>query len=155
MAKILVQSKSKIVVMLMEMELMRYGNLQMDIHGKLPQRVYCNAGLPFMTWQGHDGRVVNDIIDAIKKMGNYAAKIKGTKIGWGLTPWAATVRTERKIRFPVFAKHSEPYVQAERGDDGYVTWTMHGHYFNDDLPSMVAYVAALEKLKTEVKANRL
>ncbi len=155
MAKTLVQSKAKMVICLTEYELLRYGYLQMDIHGKLPQRVFCNVALPYMTWQGHDTRVVNDIIDAIKKLGNYAAKMKGTKTGWGLTPWKATVKTETKIRFPVFQKHSSPYVQAERRDDGFVVWSAQGHYFNDDIPSMVAYAAALEKLRTEVKANKL
>lgn len=155
MAKIKVSTKKKIVVAFQERELRNYPLIQATIVAH-QDAVFVDFALPYLTWQGHDRRVVEDIIDLLKKIGNYSARAKGNQsAGWKASTHKPTISTTNKIRIPVYARHSEPYVQAERGADGFVKWSVMGHAFNDDLPSVAAYVAALTRLMTEVKNKNL
>ncbi len=148
-----VNTATRCVVAFQERELAGYRWLEAGVV-KWQNKKCVNFALPFITWQGHDLRVARDLSDALKKVGNFQAKIKGTRANWNAHAHEPTILREDKIRVPVYANHSEPYVQAERVD-GYVKWSVQGHYFNDDLPSVVAYVAAVTKLVELVKSSSL
>lgn len=158
MAKIKISTQNKIVVVFQSRELARYSGLTglVERHNGV---TYVNTYLPFMTWQGHDTQVVEDVIEAVKLLGNYAMRMQGQDISWSSFAHPATIMRPEKIRFPVYALHSDPHVQAERipvvGKEGFVKWSVDGHFFNSDVPSMRAYVAALTKLRDAVKENHL
>lgn len=153
MAIIKINNLKRIVVNFQEEELRPYIGIEARVT-TWQKKNFVNFALPFITWQGHDLRVARDLIDALQKVGNFAAKVKGARAGWNAHAHEPTILREDKIRVPVYANHSEPYVQVERVD-GFVKWTVQGHYFNDDLPSVVAYVAALSKLVELVKTSGL
>lgn len=153
MAIIKVNTATRCVVAFQERELSVYRWLEAGVV-KWQKKSFVNFASPFITWQGHDLRCAVDLIDALKKIGNFAAKIKGTRAGWNAHAHEPTINRSDKIRVPVYANHSEPFVQVERLD-GVVKWTVQGHYFNDDLPSAVAYVAAITKLVELVKTSGL
>jgi len=146
MAIVKIQNQKLIRAAFQEKELAPYKYLDATFV-KWQKKTFCNMALPFITWQGHDLRVATELISALKMIGNYAAKMKDVgRPGWNGHAHPLTINTDTKKRVPVYKNHSEPHVQVERLADGYVKWSVQGHYFNDDLPSMAAYVAALTKL---------
>jgi len=154
MAVVKVNTNNKMVVAFQSKELAKYGRLTafVERHGG----VFVNFSLPYIVWKGHDVQVIEDIISAIKLLGNFCAKVTtGKPVGWQAFSHPPTILNESKIRLPVFANHSHPYVQAERTEDGYVHYTVEGYSFFNDVPSAKSYVGALTKLKELVKQTRL
>jgi len=91
-----------------------------------------------------------DVADGLKKAVNYAAKQMETGgprfIAKTREPvWSAD---RQRVVLSVFEKKTDPYIEVKVDTDGFVRWTLFGHSFNDDLPSAVRYVAALEKMPT-------
>jgi hypothetical protein len=147
MATIKVNSPRKLYVKFDEKELRPYGGIT-AIVTQFNGVKFIDAYMPNITYRGHEGRVFEDLIEALKAVGNFAAKLKGVKAGWIAKAHRATIDTETKIRIPVYQNVSSPYVQFERlAVDGKPKTYIEGHYFNDDLPSIRAYVAAITKLK--------
>lgn len=137
--------KKGIEVVYQEVELSPYVGLVAYVY-PWQKKKFVNFSLPFMTWQGHDRRVAEDLIDALKKVGRFQQKVTGRRAAWNAHAHEPTISTPNKVRVPVYGNHSEPFVQVERGADEFVKWTVKGHYFNDDLASVVAYVAAIQQL---------
>jgi hypothetical protein len=150
MAKIKITTRNKIVAVFQSRELARYGPQTAYIE-RYAGMVYVNYSLPFLTWHGNDVRVIEDLIEALKLIGNSASKVKGEGAGgWTGSAHPPTINHSLKIRYPVYAKHSDPHVQIERVND-FVKWSVDGHFFKDDIPSMRAYVAALTQLRDKAK----
>lgn len=148
--------KKGIYVQFQERELRQYDGIRATVvfsRGK----PFVNFNLPYITWQGHDKRVCSELIDALKMVGNFSAKVTGKNAGgWNGHAHPATIDrnnglTDQKVRFPVFKYHSDPHVQFLTGQDPsgetYIEWNIDGHYFNDDIPAIRAYVAALTDLQ--------
>jgi hypothetical protein len=147
MATIKVNTQKKLYVQFDERELRPYGGIT-AIVTEFNKVKFVDAYFPNITYRGHEGRVFEDILEAIKAVGNYSAKLKGVKPGWTAKAHKATIDTEFKLRLPIYQNTSSPYVQFERSAiDGKPKVYIEGHYFNDDLPSWRAYFAAIAKLK--------
>ena len=125
------------------------------------RRIFVNWSLPLLTWSGHDIRCAEDVLDMLRKAANWQGKLQNAQPKLGGHAHKPTILRDnglrdQKIRFPVFAKQSAPFVQWVRNEDDDSQWLVHGYTFNDDLPSVGAYFAALTKLKEEyVKMNRV
>ena len=159
MAQIISNQKNLFRIQFSEMELAPYGVITVSTVKRGP-RVFVNWALPLLTWDSHDARCADDILDALKKIGNWQGKLQDRQPKYGGHSHKPTILRDnglkdQKIRFPVFAKQSEPYVQWVRDTEQGSRWLVHGFTFNDDLPSLGAYFAALTKLKSEwVVMNR-
>lgn len=116
---------------------------------KYNKKLYFNFSFPNVTFRGHESRVFNDIIDALIGAINYAAKTTGqNKPGFAGRGHKATIDTDAHIRFPVFVNLSTPYVEFVReAPDGKPKTYIEGMYFNNDLPSAVALLIAIQKAK--------
>lgn len=160
MAKIIVSNQMRFYAEFSEMEFREFGSV-LGVVTRLPKqkKVFVNFTLPLLTWSGHDVRCVEDVLDMLRKMGNWHGKLQDRQPKFGGHAHKPTILrdnglSDQKVRFPVFAKQSAPYVQWERTDDG-SRWLVHGYAFNDDLPSIGAYFAALTRLKKEfLKINK-
>ena len=125
------------------------------------RRIFVNWSLPLLTWSGHDIRCAEDVLDMLRKAANWQGKLQNAQPKLGGHAHKPTILRDnglkdQKIRFPVFAKQSAPFVQWVRNEDDDSQWLVHGYTFNDDLPSVGAYFAARTKLKEEyVKMNRV
>lgn len=123
--------------------------------------IFVNWTLPLLTWSGHDIKCVEDILDMIKRVANWQGKIQNVQPKLGAHAHKPTILRnnglkDQKIRFPIFAKQSAPFVQWVRNEEEDSQWLVHGYTFNNDLPSAGAYFAALTKLKEEyVAMNRV
>lgn len=157
MAKIKINQNNRLVVEFSEREFS--GQMIVATAVRHRKRIFVNWGLPLLTWDAHDIRCVEDILDAIRKVGNWQSKLQGQNVRWGAHAHKPTILrnnglSDQKVRYPVFAKQSEPYVQWKRDDEG-SEWLVQGYFFNDDLPSAAAYYAALRNLKDRfVEINR-
>lgn len=152
MAKLMLSNTKRISVAFSEMELKKYGPVT-AYSVKHLKRLFVNWTLPLMTWQSHDVRCVDDVLGMLRLIGNWQGKLQDRQPRFGGHAHRATILrdnglTDQKIRFPVFAKQSAPFVQWER-NEVYTGWMIHGFTFNDDLSSIGAYFAALTKLKNE------
>lgn len=115
------------------------------------RRIFVNFSLPYMKWQSHERRCAVDVIEGLKLVGKWQAGLQEKQTGFNAHAHKPTIfrnngLADQKVRFPVFANHSVPHVQFVRGEDGYAEWNVMGFYFNDDLPSVRAYVAAISAL---------
>lgn len=159
MARIVANNKNRIGVRFSERTLADYGVIS-AYSVKYGKRLFVNWTLPLLMWNSHDGRCVEDVLDLLKKIGNWQGALQDRQPKYGGHAHKPTILRDnglqdQKIRFPVFAKQSAPYVQWVRNEDEGSRWLVHGFAFNDDLPSLGAYFAALTKLKAEwVKMNR-
>lgn len=153
MAIVKVQSNARCLVLFNERELAQYKIEARAV--KYNRKVFVNFALPYMKWKGHDRRCAEDVIEALKLVGKWQAGLQEKQTGFNAHAHNPTIfrdngLTDQKVRFPVFANHSEPHVQYIRDADGYGEWNVMGFYFNDDLPSVRAYVAALSALVDKV-----
>lgn len=151
MARIILNNKGRISLRFSERALAGYGTITAYSiqYGK---RLFVNWSLPLLVWSSHDVRCVEDVLDLLKKIGNWQGKLQDRQPKFGGHAHKPTILrdnglADQKIRFPVFAKQSAPYVQWVRNEDEGSRWLVHGFTFNDDLPSLGAYFAALTKLK--------
>lgn len=149
MAKIIASNKSRIVVAFSEPALRKYGKVTAYAF-KYYNRIFVNWNLPLITWGRQDLRCAEDILDLIRKVANWQARLQDKNTRFNAHSHKPTIRrdnglTDQKIRIPVFAKESAPFVQWVRDENG-SQWLVHGYTFNDDIPSAVAYYAALRTL---------
>ena len=152
MAKFVVNNSSRFSIFFSDLSLKEFGPVT-GYTVKHAKRIFINWTLPLLTWSSHDVRCVEDVLDMLKKIGNWQGKIQDRQPKFGGHAHKPTILRDnglddQKIRFPVFAKQSAPYVQWVRDVDG-SRWLVQGFTFNDDLPSLGAYFAALTKLKGE------
>lgn len=159
MAKVIASNDGRFQAVFSEREFSKYNPIRAQVV-KYQKRVFVNWSLPLMTWDGHDVRCVEDILDMLKKIGNWQGRLQDKQPLFGGHAHKPTILRDnglhdQKVRFPVFAKQSAPYVQWVRNDDEGSRWLVHGFSFNDDIPSIGAYFAAITKLKTEfIKINK-
>jgi hypothetical protein len=124
------------------------------------KRLFVNWSLPLLTWNSHDVKCVEDILDMLRLVGQWQGKLQDAKPRFNAHAHPPTILRDnglkdQKVRFPVFAKQSAPYVQWVRDEEQGSRWLVHGYAFNNDLPSLGAYFSALSKLKDEfLKINR-
>jgi len=162
MAKIIVSNQVRFSAEFSELELREFGSV-VGVVTRLPKqkKIFVNWSLPLLTWSGHDIRCAEDVLDMLRKAANWQGKLQNAQPKLGGHAHKPTILRDnglrdQKIRFPVFAKQSAPFVQWVRNEDDDSQWLVHGYTFNDDLPSVGAYFAALTKLKEEyVKMNRV
>ncbi len=152
MAKIIVSNAKRISVNFSELELKKYSPIAGYTVSHM-KRLFVNWSLPLMTWQSHDVRCVDDVLEMLRLIGQWQGKLQDKKPRFNGHAHPATILRDlglrdQKIRFPVFAKQSAPYVQWERNEQ-YTGWLIHGFSFNDDLPSLGACFSALTALKNE------
>lgn len=147
MAIFLIQNKNRAVIGFRDPDLEKYSINAYVVRYRA--KTYVNFGLPTITFRHHDTRTALDVADGLKKAVNYAAK----QMEIGNPRFIANTRepvwsTDRqRVTLAVFEKKADPYIEVRvDSEDGFVRWTIFGFQFNDDLPSAVRYVAALEKM---------
>lgn len=150
MAKVIISNAKRIMVAFSEMELKKYNFVEAYTISHY-KRLFVNWSLPLMTWTSHDQRCVDDVLEALRLIGKWQGKLQDRQPRFNGHAHPPTILRDeglrdQKIRFPVFAKQSAPYVQWER-NEMYTGWMIHGYSFNDDLPSLGAYFSALTALK--------
>lgn len=152
MAKVLISNSRRFSAAFSEMKLKKFSPIEARTTEHL-KRLFVNWTLPLMTWQSQDQRCIDDVLDMLRALGQWQGKLQDKKPRFNGHAHPPTILrdnglTDQKIRFPVFAKQSAPYVQWERNEQ-YTGWMIHGFTFNDDLPSLGAYFSALTALKKE------
>ena len=144
MAKILVSNKNICRVLLQERETARYDLAAYA--SRWASKVFVDFALPYITFRHHDGRVIMDLIDALKKIAQYACRMTGRKVVFGARAERPSIARAEHWRIPVYKNFAEPYCEMVLEDDGYWRWNIQGHAFNDDVPSIAKYIATLQKL---------
>lgn len=144
MAKILVSNKNICRVLLQERETRRYDLAAYT--SRWAGRVFVDFALPYITFRHHDGRVAADLIDALKKIGQYACRMTGSDVKFGARAEKPRIATAEHWRIPVFKNFAEPYCEMVLEEDNYWRWNIQGHAFDDDIPSIAKYIATLQKL---------
>ena len=109
-------------------------------------RVFVNFALPTITFRHDDARTLFDITDGMKKIAKYAAEATGKNTRFRANPEPLCEVTPMRIKMKIFPKRDEPYIDARVEDDGFVRWTILGHYFNNDPASAAKYIACIEAM---------
>lgn len=117
-------------------------------------RLFVNVSLPWLTWETHAQECAKEVLDALKLAAKWQGDLQGKQPTINSHAHPATIQRDnglldRKVRFPVFATTSEPYVQYVRDENG-ERWDVQGYFFSDSLPGIGAYYAALRQLADEV-----
>lgn len=131
---------------------------------RVGKNTFINFGLPTLTFRHEDTKTFLDIAQAIKLIVNWGAKQKDQ----GNPRWIANTETPifaedgSGVKLYIFKYRVDTFLEARIEDDGYVRYTVMGHYFSDDFASAVKYVAALERfpqyakrLDEEIAKNKL
>jgi len=120
---------------------------------RVGRNTYINFGLPTLTFRHEDTKTFLDIAQAIKLIVNWGAK----QDGHGVSRWIANTETPifaedgSGVKLYIFKYRVDSFLEARIEDDGYVRYTIMGHYFSDDPASAARYVAALERFPQYAK----
>ena len=119
-------------------------------------RRFVNVSLPWITWETHGQECARELADALRMAAKWQGDLQDKQPTLTAHAHPPTIDRDnglldQKVRFPVFATTSEPYVQYTRDENG-ERWDVQGYFFSDSLPGVCAYYAALRKLADEVKA---
>lgn len=153
-----IKNGSRIVVKFHNLELRQYRieGMTYEVGKGKGRRLFVNVSIPWLTWSTHEQQCAEEILEALRVVAKWQGDLQDKQPTLNAHAHKPTIYrnnslVDQKIRYPIYANTSAPYVQFNRDDSG-VRWDVHGQYLSDSLPGVCATFIALRRLATEVKS---
>lgn len=154
---VVIKNGSRIVVKFNASELRQYSitGYTYEVGKGKGRRLFVNVSIPWLTWNTHEQECAAEILEALRMVAKWQGDLQDKQPTLNSHAHKPTIYrnnslVDQKIRYPIYANTSYPYVQFERFDGG-VRWDVHGQFLSDSLPGVCATFIALQKLAAEVR----